>query len=527
MRKPISRPVALASVTLGAAVLGLAAAGRGTPAHSAYAATLQDAPKVAATPGWSTANSCRLCHRADTSKGQPVTDFVKLNEVDAWEKNDKHHEGFTALLGERSKEMQRRLGWADVSSEARCLSCHAPAASYSPRDDDAVKEGVSCVSCHGAFTEWVAEHGGVGNKAKQEAWIDTPPGVKHDKFGMTDLRDPAVRTATCASCHVGDKGQDRVVTHEMYAAGHPPLPGLEVSTFSTAEPPHWWPMKDVPYLNLAPSALMKKYGVQDYERQKPRFEKLRDTYRVDRFETQHARLVAVGGLVTFREAMRLFAETAPAAKGAMPDFARFDCAACHHDLTVSENSFRQGRGFAADAGRPPSSSWPSALAFVGLEAGDPAQVESRRADLDAGLKRLKEAVGKRPFGDSGAAAEAAKLAAWTDAIIKEIDGRKLGSDDAIRLLRAIAKSPVPDHASARQLAWAFRTIYVELKAKPANDKEITTTINDLIAELGIKFEEGSRPGVVEREVGARLDADEKFRPEKVGPLFDRLSDLLK
>ena len=26
----------------------------------------------------------------------------------------------------------------------------------------------------------------------------------------------------------------------MYAAGHPPLPGIEVATFSDLIPPHWW-----------------------------------------------------------------------------------------------------------------------------------------------------------------------------------------------------------------------------------------------------------------------------------------------
>ena len=31
----------------------------------------------------------------------------------------------------------------------------------------------------------------------------------------------------CLSCHLGNAREGRVVTHEMYAAGHPPLPGFE------------------------------------------------------------------------------------------------------------------------------------------------------------------------------------------------------------------------------------------------------------------------------------------------------------
>jgi hypothetical protein len=340
MPKRSSQGLPIVSVVLAGMALGLAAIGRGEPA--ANPRIPQDAAKAGPTAGWSTAESCRICHRADTAKGQPITDFVKLDEVDQWEKKDKHHDGFKSLEGERGKKMQERLGWkTELTAEPRCLNCHAPAALENPKDTVAIAEGVSCVSCHGAYTEWVAAHGALGNKAKQEAWIDTPANVKHDKFGMNDLRDPAQRTQVCASCHVGDTKRDRIVTHEMYAAGHPPLPGLEISTFSEAEPPHWWSMKQVPYLNLSESALIKKYGVTEYQKQIPRVDLLKRQYHVDEFPTQHAKLVAVGGIVTFREAMNLYVNTAssPVGKG-LPDFARFDCASCHHDLSTWQNSFR-------------------------------------------------------------------------------------------------------------------------------------------------------------------------------------------
>ena len=56
---------------------------------------------------------------------------------------------------------------------------------------------------------------------------------------MTDLWDPVKRATKCASCHIGNPGEQKVVTHAMYAAGHPPLPGLETATFSDAMPRHW------------------------------------------------------------------------------------------------------------------------------------------------------------------------------------------------------------------------------------------------------------------------------------------------
>ena len=59
---------------------------------------------------------------------------------------------------------------------------------------------------------------------------------------MTDLWDPIVRVRTCVSCHVGNVEQGKVLTHAMYAAGHPPLPGIEASTFAAAMPNHWKPL---------------------------------------------------------------------------------------------------------------------------------------------------------------------------------------------------------------------------------------------------------------------------------------------
>ena len=59
--------------------------------------------------------------------------------------------------------------------------------------------------------------------------------------GLWDIRDPEVRAQRCASCHVGNAAEGKFVTHAMYAAGHPPLPPLEVMTFSRDQPMHYKP----------------------------------------------------------------------------------------------------------------------------------------------------------------------------------------------------------------------------------------------------------------------------------------------
>ena len=42
------------------------------------------------------------------------------------------------------------------------------------------------------------------------------------------------RAKLCSACHVGNVEDGKLVTHEMYAAGHPPLPGIEIVAFCDA-----------------------------------------------------------------------------------------------------------------------------------------------------------------------------------------------------------------------------------------------------------------------------------------------------
>jgi hypothetical protein len=66
------------------------------------------------------------------------------------------------------------------------------------------------------------------------------------EYGERDMRDPAARAERCAACHVGNAAEGRFVTHAMYAAGHPPLPPLEVMTFSRDPPMHTTYARDLP-----------------------------------------------------------------------------------------------------------------------------------------------------------------------------------------------------------------------------------------------------------------------------------------
>ena len=56
---------------------------------------------------------------------------------------------------------------------------------------------------------------------------------------MWDLTSPSAAASVCLSCHLGNIAENRFVTHDMYAAGHPVLPPFDLQVFLNAMPPHW------------------------------------------------------------------------------------------------------------------------------------------------------------------------------------------------------------------------------------------------------------------------------------------------
>src|SRR5439155_23427773 len=123
----------------------------------------------------------------------------------------------------------------------------------------------------------------------------------------------------------------------------PPLPSVELATFSDAMPRHW------KYLSEKPAKVQK---ILEY-----------DPAKADLERTQ---LVVVAALVSFRESMNLLA--AQAEQGdkdkSWPELAQFDCYACHHDLKAK--SWRQQRGYHGKPGRPDMRPWPTTLVHLGI-----------------------------------------------------------------------------------------------------------------------------------------------------------------
>jgi hypothetical protein len=177
------------------------------------------------------------------------------NEWSTWSARDRHAQAYTTLLGERSKRIGKILGIENIDRDARCLACHSslPASSVkrdgmvvdaayfaTDRVDERVALGVNCEACHGAAgahkpkdrAGWIDAH------VASQTWRFKAPGEKQSDFGFYDVRTPSSRMRMCLSCHLGDAEQGRLVTHAMYAAGHPPLPSFELKSFADMMPPH-------------------------------------------------------------------------------------------------------------------------------------------------------------------------------------------------------------------------------------------------------------------------------------------------
>jgi hypothetical protein len=432
--------------------------------------------------------NCKACHEyesvAEAGKKLSVV-FMRGTEMHTWSAQDKHRHASTVLLGERGKLMARNLGLNidKILAEKQCISCHGVYVDETKDQFDEqsfsaeqrAESGVSCVLCHGPAATWVQEH-----QTFPVKWQKLTRVEKVAK-GLNDLWDPQRRAALCCSCHVGDAKEGRVVTHEMYAAGHPPLPSIEVATFCDAMPRHWetWPEK-LQRLKQDLEAAANDKGAGAKKKQEliaKRGELYRHSYQFDTqpSETQQLDLTVTASLVVFRESMRLLAaqakqgaETRDQTK-AWPEFAAFDCYACHHDLKA--DSWRQKRGYkGAPAGRPDMPAWPSALLPLGLQhvaLCNKQPSDQDQAELKEKLQQLQKAFTSQPFGDPHAiAAKATELEKWSDVVLTKLQKCRGDLASTQPLLRGLLELPAQhllDFDSARQVSWAFGALAPELR----------------------------------------------------------------
>jgi hypothetical protein len=314
------------------------------------------------------------CHGA-TSRLPENTSRIWGNEYAIWSVPDKHSKAFQALGNPRSKRMGEILNISNVTTDQRCTVCHVVG---SP--ERAASDGVACEGCHGPAEKWLGTHTQKNSHATSVS------------SGMIDTKDPIVRAKTCLGCHLGDA--QRVVDHELIAAGHPDL-AFELDTFTHAQPAHHGDVK--------PSA-----GNQ----------------------LPHTRLWAIGEAVKLAEGMRLLASRA--AKS-WPEFAELECYQCHHDLRA--DSWRIARGY---PGRKPGSlqlatSRTDVLRVLVAEAAP-----EQRAAFENGVSALAKLVSTRPFDGPAIVQAAQAIASQGDALAGLFAKRDFNGTAARSIVNALA-----------------------------------------------------------------------------------------
>ncbi len=399
--------------------------------------------------------------------GAKTTQFVKLDEFATWHKKDMHSQAFRRINpvdpedgtpNPIAAKMQENLK-ADITKMAACLACHA--VDLDPKAPPADKRfytayGVSCESCHGAANKWIGEH-------VQADWRGYTPDKKAE-LGMTDLRDPAKRTEVCVSCHVGNIKEGKFVTHEMYAAGHPPLPAFELVTFCRDQPAHYHQAKNEALEKLDPKAALERYH-----------------YRPADAEVADARNLATGAVGTMKAFADLLAESAATAgPNDLLDFALFDCYACHHELKIP--SFRQTRGYKGAPGRPSLPAWPGESTRVLLKSLEGAAgFTEAKAKYEKESLALQQAIDAKPFGVPADVAKAAKpLAESCGRLQAELGNLPFDTAQTERLYatwldfvkntpKAAAPSPdglYLDYFAAQQTGWTVRVLQDGLRGRP-------------------------------------------------------------
>lgn len=274
--------------------LVLAAGCQETAAPRPTVPASNNTPPIALQLAGTASCSGRACHgNASPAAGQAI----QLNEFATWALHDPHVGAYDVLLNERSRKIARnlRIPGEKAENDVRCLACHTnPLAALpdaAPLLQAERRFGVGCESCHGPASGWLISH-------TTAEWKNLTVAEKA-KQGMVPVQDLVARAEMCTACHVGQPADvakgipARDLYHDLLGAGHPRL-SFELGSYLSNLPPHWLEKEQEP--------------------------------------GHEAKVWAVGQVVSAKSALDLLAERAGNRGRPWPEFAEYDCAACHHDL---------------------------------------------------------------------------------------------------------------------------------------------------------------------------------------------------
>jgi hypothetical protein len=469
--------------------------------------------------------SCAYCHRLDPNcqpgeSGNPVVEGIIRkgsrdrwycgNELSTWSIHDRHAKSAAMLSLEHpvTKQMAEIMQIDQPALDRRCVACHTslpiwepgladdtnPTIALSSLDElqrDLVNVGVSCESCHGpsggsvgdgqTVSGWFEAHQTIGKlSATTGRWRYLDATTRSETYGLVNLRSPKTQAEMCLSCHLGETTLKRVVTHEMYAAGHPPLGGFSLDTYREQMPRHWMMLQE------KPAEVREEFLKQTQSPQYP---------------YPRTRLMVIGAATAMQQYALLLADTAGQTdlrftqhagfvseendpSPFWPELAHYECYACHHDLTSA--SWRQLAVLdktrpRVPSGRPVLRDWCVQLARI-AQLAHPATAP----DTPATTQSLAFLLRTQAFGPP----------AYTSALAREVNAanERLATDwetladtawtpDLMtELLRGLVEYGAEAHLeydAARDLAWAIDTILLEAGDKLANSRQMKSKLDQL------------------------------------------------
>jgi hypothetical protein len=317
---------------------------------------------------------------------------VALNEARIWSRDDDHHKAFLVLSNAQSQRIAAKLGIGDPAGAKICLDCHADNVALALRGPKfQLREGVTCEACHGGSEQWIKTH-----TEKSE------PHSANVAHGMYPTEQPLRRAELCLSCHMGTR--DKFTTHMILGAGHPRLQ-FELQWFTAAQPPHF--IVDA-----------------DYVQRKGRIEPMN--------------LWVSGQIEDARRYLELLQTRVSRPDSFLPDFALYECFACHHPIDKPRWS-RARAGPGIDPGTLRLQKYPFVMLEAITEVLSPADLPELTAASDSLMR-----AGQKDLAQMRA--EAQKLHAWIDARDSWIH-RQYVPAEILKMRRTVLRYAADDKAS--------------------------------------------------------------------------------
>ena len=380
-------------------------------------------------------------------------------------------EAFESIL-ENLKTANLYIDKDSESFRAQCLTCHAglrsdqssmttPGRTYAQFQSEGepiARESIGCEACHGQGKDYLVDH-------MDPSWLRIEPNEKIGK-GFYDLENSALAARVCLSCHFGNPEESKWVTHEMYAAGHPPLPPLDLGKFlDETSNKHWMTLDEklkkfetlesdrqleedrINYLRIHLSA--SKSGISDYSA-------LKQTIQTHFRKTQQSRIGQLSANLNYHD---LLDQQAPAALN-WGDYALYDCAGCHQTL------YKKIQGNVGSPrrvpGRPQGPLWAKPMLS--------SHGESQFKQLETLQELIDEALNAKPFGDrgkiqsaiEGSASDRAKAKSQLIALASEpLD--PIGADQWLRGFLQQRQGMLGNRSVANQTYWTLEMYFDDLK----------------------------------------------------------------